>query len=192
MRRLVCVLLVLASFSFAQERPPAAAATSAAAAPADVKSVDAILSALYDVISGPAGKPRDWNRFRSLFIPGARLIPLAQKKEGGYDTHVMSPDDYVTRAQGAFDKQGFFEHEISRRTHRWSHLVEVFSVYESRHAADDPKPFARGINSIQLVYDGGRWWVVTILWEAESPQSQLPARLLTPQPRRGERQRPRP
>ncbi|HEU5450598.1 MAG TPA: hypothetical protein VFU76_01360 [Terriglobales bacterium] len=190
MRRLVCVILVLASLSFAQEQPPAAA-TTPTAAPADVKSVDAILSALYDVISGPAGKARDWNRFRSLFVPGARLIPLVQKKEGGYETRVMSPDDYVTRAQGAFDKQGFFEHEISRRTHRWSHLVEVFSVYESRHAADDAKPFARGINSIQLMYDGGRWWVVTILWQAETPQNRLPARLLAPQPR-GAARKPRP
>lgn len=183
MRRLICVVLVLASLSFAQEQPPAAATPTAAAAPADVKSVDAILSALYDVISGPAGQARDWNRFRSLFVAGARLIPLAQKKEGGYETHVLSPDDYVTRAQGAFDKQGFFEHEISRRTHRWSHIVEVFSVYESRHAADEAKPFARGINSIQLMYDGGRWWVVTIMWQAETPQNQLPARLLAPQPR---------
>lgn len=191
MRRLVCIVLVLASLSFAQEQPPAAAAANAAGAPADVKSVDAILGALYDVISGPAGKARDWNRFRSLFIPGARLIPLVQKKEGGYETRVMSPDDYVTRAQGAFDKQGFFEHEISRRTHRWSHIVEVFSVYESRHAAEDATPFARGINSIQLMYDGGRWWVVTIMWEAETPQIHLPARLLAPRPQ-GPAKRARP
>lgn len=198
MSKICCVVLILSSFALAQETPPAAtpqapasAETTTAAAPADVKSIDAILAALYDVISGPAGQARDWNRFRSLFVPGAHLIPLSPKPGGGYQTRVFSPDDYVNRAQGAFDKQGFFEREVSRRTHRWAHIAEIFSVYESRHAADDPKPFARGINSIQLMYDGGRWWVVTIMWEAESAGVKLPPRLLQPPAQRGATRRPK-
>ena len=183
MLKTICAFLLLVTFACAQEAPAAPPSTSPSAAPADVKSVDAILSALYDVISGPAGKPRDWDRFRSLFATGARLIPIAAKKEGGYEPRVLSPDEFATRSQAAVQKQGFFEHEISRRTHRWANIAEVFSVYESRRAADDPQPFARGINSLQLMYDGGRWWIVSIMWQAENDKVKLPARLLRPEPR---------
>jgi len=179
----LCVVLLLCTLTVGQEATPATPAAPPAANPADVKSVDAILGALYGVISGPAGQARDWNRFRSLFISGARLIPVSKNKEGnGYAPHVLSSDDYAERAKSAFDKQGFFEREVSRRTHRWAHIVEIFSVYESRHEASDPKPFARGINSIQLMYDGGRWWIVTIMWEGETPTTKLPPRLLRKAP----------
>ena len=183
MLKTICVVLLLCSLTWAQEQAPAAPAAPPAANPADVKSVDAIVGALYDVISGPAGQARDWNRFRSLFISGARLIPVSKNKEGtGFAPRVLSADDYVERTKGVFDKQGFFEHEVSRRTHRWGHIVELFSVYESRHEASDPKPFARGINSIQLMYDGGRWWIVTVMWEGESQTVKLPQRLLRKAP----------
>lgn len=187
MFKIACAVLLLCSVSIAQEAqnaptPPSTPATLAANS-ADGKTIDSLITALYEVISGPAGQKRDWERFRSLFVPGARLIPVSQRKEdgGGYEPHVLSPEDYVSRASGAFDKQGFFEKEVSRRTHRWGHIVELFSVYESRHAAAEAQPFARGINSIQLMYDGSRWWIVTIMWEAESPQVKLPPRLLQPQ-----------
>jgi hypothetical protein len=146
--------------------------------PADVKSIDAILAAVYDVISGPAGQKRDWNRFRSLFVPGARLIPTVPKKEGGYTTRVLSPEDYATRAGTMFAKEGFFEKEVARRMEQWTHIAQVFSTYESRHAPGE-KPFARGINSFQLMNDGQRWWVVTIFWEAEDKDNPLPEHMLT-------------
>jgi hypothetical protein len=50
----------------------------------------------------------------------------------------------------------------------------VFSTYESRHALADAKPFERGINSFQLLYDGQRWWVVTIYWQGERPGLPIP------------------
>ncbi len=181
----VCALALPAR---AQEKPqPQAAAAPApqaaehpAAKPADVASPDAILAAVYDVISGPAG-PRDWDRFNSLFAPGARLIPIGPRKDKpGINILVMSPKDYSDRAGAYFDKNGFVEREASRKTERYGNIMQVFSTYESRHDAKDEKPFARGINSFQLYNDGTRWWIVTIMWQEETPDNPLPKEFLTP------------
>jgi hypothetical protein len=156
----------------------------------DVDSVDNILAALYDVISGPAGKVRDWDRMRSLFIPGARLMPTSPvRPEGtkpdapltgneGYATHVFDVEGYVERASKFFATEGFYEKEVARRSESYGHIVHAWSTYESRHKPDDATPFARGINSIQLMYDGKRWWVVSILWEGEMPKTPLPSKYL--------------
>jgi hypothetical protein len=161
-----------------------------AATPSDVDSIDHIIAALYDVISGPAGKKRDWDRFRSLFIPGARLIPVAPHRPAGtapsspptgkeeYAASVLTPEDFVARAAPFFEGEGFFERESARRTEQYGHIAHVFSTYESRHKADDAKPFQRGINSFQLMNDGTRWWVVTIFWEGETDKTPLPEKYL--------------
>lgn len=176
---MVFALLSSLAFSQAATQPKTAAApqstpaTSAPPAnPDDVKSLDAIMHAIYDVISGPAAQKRDWGRFRSLFADGARLIPVSKGKDGNWASHVMSADDYASRAQGFFDKEGFYESEIARRVEQWGHIAQVFSTYESRHEAGG-QPFARGINSFQLYTDGKRWYVVTIFWEGESKDVPL-------------------
>ena len=152
-----------------------------AAKPADVASPDAILAATYDVISGPAGQQRDWDRFRSLFVPGARLIPVVPRKTGGgFDTRIITPDEYAQKADAYFLKNGFAEREIARTAERYGNIMQIFSTYESRHNAQDAQPFARGINSFQLFYDGTRWWVVTIYWLEESPENPLPKEFLPP------------
>ena len=168
--------------------PPAAAASAAAAStpratpaarPADVASIDAILGALYDVISGPAGQKRDWNRMRALFAPGARLIPTGRRPDGTFNMRTWDVEQYITTAGTQLETNGFFEREIARRTERYGNVVHAFSTYESRRALADATPFARGINSIQLWNDGQRWWVVTVFWEGERPDNQIPAQYLT-------------
>ena len=149
--------------------------------PSDVSSIDAIIAATYDVISGPAGKKRDWDRERSLFISGARLIPTAV--EAGRNDVDLAPqildiEGYIARAESFFAGQGFYEKEIARRTEQFGHIAHVWSTYESRHNADDPEPFMRGINSIQLFNDGSRWWIVSIYWQHESAVHPLPDRYL--------------
>ena len=148
--------------------------------PADVESIDAIITASYDVISGPAGKERDWNRERSLFIPGARLIPTAAEPggEGKLAPNILDVEGFIARVEPYFEKNGFFEKEIARRTEHFGHIAHVWSTYESRHNVDDPKPFMRGINSIQLFYDDNRWWIVTIYWQHESGDDPVPANYL--------------
>jgi hypothetical protein len=48
-----------------------------------VKSIDAIMKALYSIPAGNPGQPRDWDRYRSLFTPDARMIPARGNPEGG-------------------------------------------------------------------------------------------------------------
>lgn len=157
---------------------PPADSTPPHANPADVASLDAIVTALYDVISGPAGQARDWNRFRSLFIAGARLIPTGHPANAAPTTRVMTPEQYAERAATGLTRNGFFEHEIGRTTDQFGAVTHIFSAYESKRAASDPKPFARGINSIQLFNDGTRWYVVTIFWDGERPDNPIPDKYL--------------
>jgi hypothetical protein len=162
----------------APQTPAPAAAPAHPAAPADVTSMDAILKSVYDVISGPAGQKRDWDRFRSLFYEGARLVPATRPADGPPRARVLSVEDYVTRASGNMTTQGFYEKEVARRVDQFGAIAQVFSTYESRRSESDPKPFARGINSIQLYFDGTRYWIVTIFWDAERPDNPLPSKYL--------------
>jgi hypothetical protein len=116
----------------------------------------------------------------SLFYPGAQLISTRVKKEGGLSATFVTPQGYIDRAEPYFKKNGFFEREIARRTERWGNIMEAFSTYESRHDPKDPGPFARGINSFQLFFDGTRWWIMTIYRAEETPQTPLPPEFLAP------------
>jgi hypothetical protein len=171
--RLALLLAALAATSGqleAQGRAPAA--------PADVASEEAIVQALYEVISGPKGQARDWDRFRSLFAEGARLIPTGRRPNGESGLRVLDVEGYIQAAGPYLVQNGFFEREIAARSERFGSIAHRFSTYESRHEAGDVTPFSRGINSIQLYHDGSRWWVVTILWDAERSDQPIPERYL--------------
>ena len=161
----------------APPQQPTAVAPQPAASPADVATADAIIKAVYDVISGAAGKERDWDRMKSLFIPGARLIATGRRQAGGYGSRVMTLDDYILSSGPYLIKEGFFENEVARKTESFGQILHAFSTYEARHKPGE-KPFARGINSIQLMNDGTRWWVVTIYWQAEDEKIRLPKKYL--------------
>ena len=140
--------------------------------PADVASVDSIMRAVYDVISGPAGQKRDWNRMRSLFTSNARLMPLAKTglRSGGVE-------DYIATSGPFLEKNGFHEIELARRVEQYGDIAHVFSTYEARNKLGGPV-FMRGINSFQLVRHGGRWWVVSIMWQQETPENPIPPQYL--------------
>jgi len=183
------ILLGTANTTAAQEKPKPSPTptpkpmtvetpTMPAANPADVATMDSIIAAVYDVISGPAGKKRDWDRMRSLFLPGARLIPTGARPNGAYGSRVVTVDEYIERSSGFFEKEGFYEREAARITEQFGQIAHAFSTYESRHAPEDAKPFQRGINSIQLMNDGKRWWIVTIFWQGEDEKTALPEKYL--------------
>lgn len=174
---IMTVLLVPAKAQTPTPSPAQAAPSAPAANPADVATLDAIIAALYDVISGPAGK-RNWDRFRSLFAPGARLVANGVRPTGEVASRVMTPEDYAQRSGAFFESNGFFEREAARHTDAFGNIAQVFSTYESLHAKDDAKPFQRGINSIQLMNDGKRWWIVTIFWQAEDEKNPIPVKYL--------------
>lgn len=145
--------------------------------PEDVVTPEAIVAALYDVISGPKGQARDWSRFRSLFAPGARMIPSGARPDGTQGYRVLTPEEYIARSEKLLIEDGFRESELHRVVEHFGPLVHIFSTYEGRREGDT-KPFVRGINSIQAVHDGRRWWLLTVAWTPETPAQPLPAKYL--------------
>jgi hypothetical protein len=170
MKKLLVLLLIAAS-AFAA--PPKAAPKPGT----DQFAIESTVLAVYNVISGPAGR-RDWDRFEGLFAPGARLIST-KRVDGVVTANVMTPKEYATKAGEYFKDHGFFERPAANRLERFGDIAHVFSTYESRHASSDEKPFARGINSFQLVRIGDDWKVLTILWEEEDATRPIPAEYLS-------------
>jgi len=159
--------------------PAELAAKVPPAKPDDVGSVDAIMHAIYEVISGPVGT-RDWNRLRSLCLPTTLFTTSGKRKDGSPFIVSWSVEDYIREAGVIFTRESFYENAIVNQPERFGGMTQVFSSYESRHNPGE-KPFQRGINSFQLINDGTRWWVVSIAWAAETPEIPLPAKMATKQ-----------
>ena len=153
-----------------------------AAVPADAASVDAIVAALYACVSHAPEASPDFDRMRGIFLYVGMLVP--PKRPGQPEIMATDVDGFADRYQkaAASDKEkkaeGFFEREIARRLDCFGNLCQVFSTYESRRAASDAKPFERGVNSIQLVRDGKRWWIASVAWDAERPDNPIPDQYL--------------
>jgi hypothetical protein len=150
--------------------------TTAKPRPEDVATPDAIIKAMYDTISGPAGK-RNWYRERSLFLDGARLIPIGKRihKEG--ELQILSLEEWIEDAEPFLAENDFYEIEIMRQMNRYGNLVQAFSTYEARNS-EDGEPIARGINSIQLLHKDDRWWIVTVMWDNETRDNPIPEEFL--------------
>jgi hypothetical protein len=177
---LSALLLGAGSISAAQQQapkaapvaPPAAVAVPPAAQSGDVDSIDHILAAVYDVISGPAG-PRLGPLPFAVFWWRQAHPQLARRQR----KHQVADSEPGRVRRESFAKEGFFEASIANRVESWDHLAHVWSTYESWHAKGE-KPLARGVNSFQLLFDGARWWIVTIYWEGEAPGHALPGKYL--------------
>ncbi len=143
----------------------------------DCGSIDGIISALYDSISGPAGA-RDWRRQRRLFLPGARMIANTPREDGTIEVELLDAESYERVRAPVFIERSFYETEVARRTERFGCVAHVFSTYESR-LSPDAAPFMRGVNSIQLLYADGRWWIVSAAWQHEGTRARIPERYLT-------------
>jgi len=141
--------------------------------PEDVASLDAIITAMYDSISGPRGD-RDWDRIRSLHLPGSRLIPTGLRANGENGLRILDIEGWIEGARPLFASGPFYEVEIARRTDRFGNIAQAFSTYECRHEENGPA-FMTGINSIQLLHKDGRWWVVNVFWDNASADNPIPA-----------------
>jgi len=182
MRLPALLLLAFAAPVFAAtppgSEPPAqpVVTTVPQAKEADVATLEGLLAALYDVISGPAGQARDWNRMRSLFIPGGRMMPVGGKTKDAIGIRLMTVNDYVATSGPLLMDKGFHERELAKRVERFGNIAHVFSTYEAKIEKDNHT--MRGINTLQLMHDGKRWWVVSLMWQAETPELKLPAEYL--------------
>ncbi|MCH7572259.1 MAG: hypothetical protein IH891_05025, partial [Planctomycetes bacterium] len=138
---------------------------------ADSDSIDTQIAALYETISGPAGV-RDWDRFRELFIDGGILISTGIRPDGTQVLRQMSVEDYIEGSGEYFEKNDFFESEISRKVDVFGSIAHAFSTYETRREPD-ATPVARGINSIQAVHSEKGWRIVSIFWTGETDRNPI-------------------
>lgn len=167
---LLLCFLVLSQFISAQE--------SAIKYGHKVKTLETTIQTLYNVVSGEKGVPRDWDLYKYLFMQDAKLIPSRKNEEGYFVTRYMSPSDYIASTETWFEENSFFEREIHRTVDTFGNITQVFSTYESYQNETDIKSFIRGIKSIQLFYDGFRWWIVNIFWTQETDDKRLPIEYL--------------
>jgi hypothetical protein len=145
----------------------ALAASPPQASSADLAGIDQAIQGVYDVISGPPGQKRDWDKMRTFFAPGATMKVIGPK-----GLHGGSVEDYIARDRDILEKDGFFEHELGRRLEVWGGLATAWSSYDG-HTADGSF-HERGINSFELVKIDGKWLVASILWQEATPDVSLP------------------
>ena len=136
-----------------------------------LQTLDEIVPALYACISGPAG-PRDWRALADLFLPGAQLVRIPAESEGRAAPVSRSVDEFCREAEVYVAQNPFYESEVARQTATFGQVAHVLSAYEARHSPHGPV-IARGIHSIQLCYDGARWWVASLVWDDERPGRPL-------------------
>ncbi len=144
----------------------------------NVKTIDTTIETLYSVISGQKGETRNWELFRFLFHKDAKLMPSGNNRLGVTGIKYMTQDQYIETSGKWLQENGFFEKEIGRKTDQFGNMAQVFSTYESYRTATDTKPFMRGINSIQLLFDGKRWWILNIFWQGETEEQPIPKKYI--------------
>jgi hypothetical protein len=173
----IAVPLVLAALALLAADPPPYPSQEIAPRPEDVATLDGMMNAFYEVVSGPAGTPRQWARDRTLYIPEIRFAQTHQLPDGGVATKVWDHRQFARDTDAFAFKDGFFEREIHRTTWRWGGIAHVLSTYESRKTSGGPVT-ARGVNSIELFWDGKRWWIASAIWQPEQPGLPIPRDLL--------------
>jgi dienelactone hydrolase len=147
--------------------------------PEDVSTIDSIIKASYETISGPAGQPRQWGRDRTLYIENAYYVQTGVNRKTGKTIYRgMTYQEYADTAGPGLEKYGYFEREIGRSVQVFGHVANAMSAWEARTEANG-KVIARGVNSIHLVTDGKRWWITSINWDEETPDNPIPRDLLT-------------
>jgi hypothetical protein len=177
MRRAPFVLALAFATSAAAQASAHVAVPTIEPLTADVETVDGIIKAYYDVVSGPAGQPRQWGRDRTLYWPGIRFFAAGVKKDGTPTVKVMTHQEFVDGTNAGLVKNGFDEHEIHRVMYRVGNIAHVMSTYEMHEIGTGPVT-GRGVNSLDLYWDGKRWWITAASWDDERPDSPLPPELL--------------
>lgn len=148
------------------------------ARPEDVSTIEGIVKASYETISGGVGVARQWGRDRTLYDPYMRFVSLGKDaKTGKVSRSSGSEQDYADHADAYFVKVGFTEHELAHTIQRFGNVATVLSSYEGKETATD-KPADRGVNVFQLYNDGKRWWILSIVWDEERPDNPIPPELL--------------
>ncbi|MEC3907736.1 hypothetical protein VOI54_11955 [Tamlana sp. 2201CG12-4] len=175
---LLIVFICLTAFSFQaqnnSDKTPSKEVIKSTVDSTLTVTLNSTIKTLYNVISAEKGVKRNWKQFKFLFKPDAKLIPSGKDKSGVFKVKYISPDDYIKNSDEWMLSNGFIEREIKRKVDVFGNIAQVFSTYEAFHSKEDERPFLRGINSIQLLNDGERWWIVNIFWTHESSTNPIP------------------
>lgn len=146
------------------------------ARPGDVSTIEGIVKASYETISGGVGEPRQWGRDRTLFDPNSRSVAVeVDLKTGVVTTKSMNEQEYADQSDASIVKNGFTERELKHVIKRYGNVATVLSSYEGTVASG--KVVSRGVNIFQLYFDGKRWWILSMVWDDERPGNPIPAEL---------------
>lgn len=148
----------------------AVAVPKAPADPKDVSTIDGIIKAFYETISGPKGQPRQWGRDRTLYMPSVRFVSM-NERDNKISAGIMTHQQYVNAVDRSLTGSGFHEREINRVVRRFGNVAHVFSTYEFTN--DEKTEKGRGVNSIELYWDGTRWWIAFASWDEERPGNPI-------------------
>jgi len=164
----ICSLL-FSTYSMADESPEYFCGPEN---PAEARSVETIIPALYQTVSGKAGSNKNWPLLKVLFAETASVTPVFHTKDGKMTANISSVDEFIALNKAIFKDQDFFETEIDRQTFTFGHMANILSHYASRDAVG-AEPYAQGVNSFQLLNDGRRWCVISVTWDSHSQDHPL-------------------
>ena len=146
--------------------------------PEDVSTIDGMIKAYYEIVSGPAGQPRQWDRDATLYIPNVRFVIISEDATGKATAESMTHQEFVDTSEASIGGKAFYEHEVHRITQRAGNIAHVFSTAE-RSSSPDGKVEGRGIDSLELFWDGKRWWITAAnLWDINTTKHPLPPEFL--------------
>lgn len=138
-------------------------------------AIRALITELYALVSGPGDKPRDWARQRELFMPDAQLIRTVLDDQGRPQAERIAIGDYGANFERKLGGRAFYEVEVHSIVEQFGCIAHVFSSYEAFADAAHSQFLKRGINSIQLYHEAGRWRITSMVWDDERPGLPMPA-----------------
>lgn len=146
-----------------------------------LETPEAVVQALYDALSEPSERERDWDRLRALCLPSARFLIARWPDADGdpvEDLREWDVEEFIQDARRFYRNEGVWEREVWGRTEWFGNVAHRLSSYESKTGSPDSEPAGRGVNCLELVRSGGRWWLVNVVWDVESPGQAIPKEYL--------------
>ncbi|HEY4323023.1 MAG TPA: hypothetical protein VGN20_03530 [Mucilaginibacter sp.] len=143
----------------------------------NVGTLDGIMKAYYDVVTVKKGEKASYERDSLIHWPNVNVGWGGKTKAGKSTFHYVSLKEYHRLSDPALERDGFDEREISRKVEKFGSIYHVWSTYESRNIANGPV-IERGINSIELFYDGTRFWILGWFFDGERKDNLIPAEYL--------------
>jgi hypothetical protein len=136
-----------------------------------IHALDETLREMYAVISFPEGGEPDWEEMKRVFHRQARFTRITPEGIDYFDLQSFQAMAMEMLDRGVYT--AFFEEEIARRMQIFGSMAHVLSAYQTKRSADAASYLARGVNSIQLLWEGSSWRVLSLLWDEALPGNPL-------------------